>query len=175
MCSELSARAENARVPFGYYYVNVSEIDNPYRSWRDMREYGFVSAGEGACYSDELDRLKVGQEIFVYQRRPHKNSVRPMISGYVGYGTVVSAKIPVVEFELPDGGGLLVDQTLEQPRLDHDRESVDRREYAVGVRWKRTFPSEAPVTYDGIFYNHHIACELTDAETIEFLERKFGV
>ena len=174
MCSEISANAASGRTPSCYYYVNVSEVDHHHRSWEDMREFGFVSAGGGSEYSDLLDKLAIGQEIFAYQRMPHRNSVRPRVSGYVGYGVVTSTKVPAIEFKLEDGS-LLIDQDLKQPRLNHDSDSDELREYAVGVRWKNVLPSEAALNSKDLFRHRQIACELTDAATIEFLEERFGV
>ena len=174
MCSEVSAKAVNGRTPSCYYYVNVSEVDHHHRSWDDMREFGFVSAGGGSEYSDPLDKLKVGQEIFVYQKMPHPNSARPRVSGYVGYGVVTSTKVPAVEFKLKDGG-LLIKQNLKQPRLNHDGDSDELREYAVGVSWENALPSEAAVNRKGLFNYRGMVCELKDAETIEFLEERFGI
>ena len=174
MCSEISAKAANGRAPSCYYYVNVSEVDHDHRSWDDMREFGFVSAGGGRRYSDPLDKLKVGQKIFVYQKLPHRKSARPRVSGYVGYGEVTSAKVPAVKFKLEDGS-LLIDQDLTQPGMDHESDDEDRREYAVGVSWKKAFSSEAAVNHKDLFRYRQTACKLKDAETIEFLEERFGV
>ena len=174
MCSEISAKAASGRMPSCYYYVNVSEVDHHHRSWDDMREFGFVSAGGGSEYSDPLDKLTVGQEIFAYQRMPHPNSARPRVSGYVGYGEVTSAKVPAVKFKLEDGS-LLIKQDLKQPRLDHDSDSEEFREYAVGVRWHDALPSEAAVNRKGLFNYRGMVCELKDAATIEFLEQRFDI
>lgn len=174
MCREILANASGGRTPFGYYYVNVSEVDHPHRSWDDMREFGFVSAGGGSKYSDPLDKLKVGQEIFVYQRLPLQNSARPRVSGYIGYGVVTSTKVPAVEFKLKDGS-LLVDQNLTQSGLDHESDSEECREYAVGVNWRRAFRSDAAVNRRDLFRHRQTACRLRDAVTIAFLEERFGI
>ena len=174
MCSEISAQAASGRTPSCYYYVNVSEVDHKHRSWNDMLKYGFLSAGGGRRYSNPLGKLKVGQKIFVYQKLLDRKSPRPKVSGYVGYGVVTSTKVPAVEFRLEDGS-LLVDQDLTQPDLDHESDSEEFREYAVGVSWKKTFSSEKAVNRRDLFRHRNTACKFKDAKTIQFLEERFGI
>jgi len=58
-----------------------------------MREYGFISAGGGDFYSKRLKQLKVGDEVFIYDKE----------NGYVGYGTVRSEAQLASEFETSNG------------------------------------------------------------------------
>ena len=62
----------------GYFYVNVGEGEH--RSWDDCRRYGFVAAGGGRKWSDRLQKLQPGNNIYAYQKK----------SGYVGLGEVVA-------------------------------------------------------------------------------------
>lgn len=156
-----------------YYYVNVSAVGNSHRSWIDMRKFGFISAGGGRVYSDQLDKLKAGDKIFVYQGLPNRNSIHKRVSGYIGYGIVEFPKMIAASTEVSNG--LLFEQNLDQPGLKHDKDDSNLAEYAVGVKWIKTFPSESPLTFIGIFKSRHIVCNITNLKTIEFLEYGFGI
>ena len=72
----------------GDWFVNVGEGDN--RTWKDCVEYGFISAGQGAVYSNALKNLKVGSTVYAY------------ISGlgYVGQGKVTQRAVPIKNFNV---------------------------------------------------------------------------
>ncbi len=77
-------RAESKRkAPWtGYYYVNAGH-DDDVRNWEDMRAFGFIAAGYGRFYSEQLERLSPGDPIYVYQKG----------SGYIGFGVVTEASL----------------------------------------------------------------------------------
>lgn len=156
-----------------YYYVNVSPVGHPHRSWADMRKYGFVSAGGGKRYSNSLNKLKIGDKIFVYQGLPNPNSTYKKVSGYVGYGIIESTKTLAAELEVSKG--LLSDKKLSQPGLMHDKNDLDLAEYAVRVKWIKTVSSESAITFPDIFKSRHIACSMKNPNTIKFLEENFGI
>lgn len=150
------------RAPWsGLYYVNVGE--GPHRSWEDMRRYGFLSAGYGRKFSSRLALLSPDDRICAYQSG----------AGYVGYGVVTSTAVMVREFETSDG--MLLDQTLQQPNLAHDRDDPELAEYAVGVEWRKSFSVTDARTFPGVFANQHIVCKLSDEKTVAFLVKEFGI
>ena len=99
------------KVPWtGYFYVNAGEWPN-FRTWEDMRNHGFIAAGRGRRFSNQLSRLSERDKIFVYQAG----------AGYVGYG-VVSSTEPVMakDFTTKDGGSLddlKLRQQLREPGI----------------------------------------------------------
>jgi Endonuclease NucS C-terminal domain len=159
---QVAERADRkTKAPWGgLWYVNVGDGSN--RSWKDMRQYGFLAAGSDPVYSDPLRRLQMNDRVFAYQKG----------RGYVGYGRISSSIVPVTDFQV-NGHGLL-DQKLEQDNLRHDANDLEKKEYVVGVEWITTFPLDEAKTFPGIFANPNIVCKLRDANTIEFLDREFG-
>lgn len=163
---EVVERAESRKnLPWtGYYYVNAG--DHPgFRSWEDMRKHGFVSAGGGRQYAEPLDRLTVGNPIYVYQRK----------CGYVGYGIVRSPAVKSKDFRLPDGKFLNeIEDDLVEPGLLHDPGNDDLIDYVVGVDWVKTVAMEDAKTFHGVFANQNIVCKLRHPATLGFLADEFG-
>lgn len=160
---EVVERAETrTKAPWsGYWYVNAGEDNN--RSWEDMRKYGFISAGGGRFYSKRLDQLKVGDPIFVYQKK----------YGYIGHGHVISEACLARDFYV--NRQLILNQALIQPRLAHDQNNPELAEYIVGVKWHKTLPMSEAKTFTGAFANQNIVCKLRDAATVQFLKNVFSV
>lgn len=159
---QVSERADSKKkLPWtGLWYANVSE--GPHRSWEDMRNYGFLSAGNGRVYSGRLDQLSVGDPVFAYQKQ----------AGYVGFGKVTHSAVMACDFEVADG--LLLDQPLRQPALAHDRNDPELAEYVVGIEWQKTYPIAEAKMFTGAFANQNVVCKLRDPATIEFLKREFS-
>jgi len=145
----------------GYYYVTGGSEEM--RPWEDMRKHGFITASGGKWYTDGLSRLSVGDEVFYYQ----------VNNGYLGYGIVTSERIPATEFALPDGR--MLTEVVAKPYLNEFADDPDRRAYAVGVEWKKTFDRSNAKTFQGIFANQNTACKLYSQETVDFLSEAFGV
>lgn len=159
---EVTERAERkVRTPWtGVKYVNAGE--GPHRSWDDMRRYGFISAGNGRQWSDQLKRLNIGDPIFVYHRG----------HGYVGHGEVLSDPVMVKDFEV--NGVPLLSQILSQPGIGLQREDPELSEYAVAVRWKKTFAANEARTFRGAFANQNVVAKLRDPATLAFLDQEFA-
>lgn len=155
--------AAKRRTPWaGYWYVNVGNEGN--RSWADQRRFGFVTAGGGLKYSGPLHKLKKGNAVFAYLRG----------KGYVGYGIVRSEATRVTEAQV--NGKRLLDLPLERPGIANKHANdPERAEYIVGIDWKATVDPADAKTFKGIFTYRNIVCRLREKETIEFLEREFGV
>ena len=146
----------------GFYFVNGGDDPN-WRSWQDMVDYGFISAGGGTVYSKQLDQLHIKDKIFVFQRG----------RGYVGYGVVTSTKVRAAEFETDNG--MLFDQRLKVDGMKERANDPKRAEYAVGVKWYKTFDLKHPKRFKGIFANPSIVCKLYDEETVKYLKHEFDI
>lgn len=161
---EVVDRAESKKkLPWtGYYYVNAGHYPSV-RDWEDMRQFGFIAAGNGRFYSGRLNQLSEGDPIYVYQKG----------SGYIGFGSVISATVMSKDFVLSDGRELS-EVTLHQPSVLHDPDDPEMSEYIVGVNWHKTFPIGEAQTFTGAFANQNVVCKLRDPATLEFLKRAFG-
>lgn len=145
----------------GYYYVTGGPQEM--RPWEVMRDYGFLTASGGKWYTDGLSRLSVGDEVFYYQ----------VNNGYLGYGVVMTERLPASEFMLRDGR--ILTEALPEPYLTENAGDPDRQAYAVGIDWKKTFDRANAKTFQGIFANQNTACKLYSQETVDFLTEAFGV
>lgn len=163
--AEVESRSETRTKPpwSGHYFANAG-LRSGDRSWRDMRAYGFLSAGGGAFYSKRLQQLSEGDTVFAYQKG----------EGYIGYGVVRSASQKASEFEIP-GGGLLFEQDLDAPGLRREGEPEEMQEHVVGVDWVSTVDRSDAKWFKGAFANQNIVCKLRDPATIDFLIREFGL
>lgn len=155
-----NAKAKRAYPWSGWYYVNVGH-DDGFRSWEDMRRFGFVAAGYGTKYSGPLKKLKLDDPVFAYQKQ----------CGYVGYGVVTAEAVPVSQFQV--GGKPLQDLQLLEPGLFHDAGDAEKEDWAVAIDWKRSFPLSGAKTFAGAFANQNVVCRLTHPGTIEFLKQQF--
>jgi hypothetical protein len=146
----------------GYWFVNVGE--GPHRNWDDNIRYGYIGAGGGEWFSSALRRLHVGDRIFAYMRG----------RGYVGYGEVIEDARPAGEVRLEDGKPLL-EHAMQAPHPGDFGSDPSKAEWAVRVKWIKTFPREQARTFAGVFANQNIACKLRHPETVQFVEREFEV
>ena len=147
----------------GYWYVNVG--DGPARNWEDCRKYGFTAAGHGKWYSNSLKRLSVGDRIFAYQKG----------TGYIGYGEVTGSSKMIQDFIVEKEGKPLSELPLTAPRATEHFDNPDMAEWAVPVNWIKTFPLSDAKTFKGAFANQNIVCKLRHEETVNFLNREFGL
>jgi hypothetical protein len=152
------------RAPWsGYWFVNVGEGE--YRNWDDNRQYGYISAGQGEKYSRPLRHLQVGDKIFAYMKS----------FGYVGYGEVAKGAVAIGDFVVDEYGKALLELTLRAPRAAENKDSPEKAEWAVGVRWVNEVPRDQAKTFKGIFTNQNIVCKLRDQKTLEFLCSQFAI
>src|SRR5262245_31396196 len=70
----------------GIYYVNVGE--GPYCSWDDCRRFGFLRAGQGRQWSDQIRQLNQGDIVVAYLKG----------HGYVGVVRVTAMAVQVRDF-----------------------------------------------------------------------------
>lgn len=157
-------RAESKRkAPWtGYYYVNADH-DNDVRNWEDMREFGFIAAGYGRFYSEQLERLSSGDPVYVYQKG----------AGYIGFGVVTATSLMAKDFRTKEGVAL-ADIQLRQSAILHDSDDPEKADYLVGVVWRNAVSISETKTFSGIFANQNVVCKLTHPATLGFLADSFG-
>ena len=163
--TEVQERTDSRRqAPWsGYWFVNIGE--GPHRNWDDNIQYGYVGAGQGGWYSRALKRLSIGDKILGY-----------MVGlGYVGYGEVTQEAVMINDFRVEDLDKPILDVDLRAERASENRDNSDLSEWAVGIRWIRTFGRNEAKTFKGIFANQNIVCKLRDENTVSFLKTEFGV
>lgn len=141
------------------FFVNVG--DGPHRCWEDCRRYGFISAGQGRRFSEQLHRLHEGAIIFAYLTE----------YGYVGHGTVTGsprmAKEHVVE------GRRLFELQLQQPGIMSNADDPAKCEWLVPVTWHRTL-DRIEATSSHLFRRGFVVCRLQDEDTRRQLAATFA-
>lgn len=157
----------------GLWFVNVG-MDNPssepidenghgnIRHWSNCVRHGYMAAGGGSRYSGPLKKLEPEADILAYQAG----------RGYLGYGSVTKSAQPIHMFTLPDGTTLA--EALNQPEYNTHR-AEENWEYAVGVKWKKSFDLSLPKTFKGAFANQAVVCRLNDPATVKFLREVFEI
>jgi hypothetical protein len=146
------------------HLVNVGE--GVHRCWDDSMRFGFLSAGQQRKYSEQLEGLQPG-DITVAYLNGH---------GYVGVGIVEDGPVRVRDFRWR--GKPLKQCGLKQPNIYDNSDDVDRSEYPVKVRWKKTVSADhakwAP--RKGLFTTRLVRASLANqTKTLRFLESEFGI
>lgn len=145
----------------GEFYVSFGDAQS--RSWDDAREYGFISAGGGAWYSQTLKLLSPGDRVWVKIPK----------TGYVGVGRVSEAVRPVQEFKVMTASG-------ERPALevlryaDIYRKHMDdpqKAEQFVRVDWLDTVPESKAFNEVGLFGNQNTVCQPSTPKWRHTIER----
>jgi hypothetical protein len=160
---EVTERTERkVRAPWtGFKYVNAGESEH--RAWADMRKFGFVAAGHGPRWSQQLiNRLVIDDLIYVYQKG----------AGYVGYGRVLGPAVMARDMIIDDTP--LLEQALEGVGLGLDRDDPQMAEYVVPVQWIKSLSVAEAKTFSGAFASQHVVCKLSDPATLSFLEKAFA-
>jgi hypothetical protein len=163
---EVEERSESRRkAPWlGFWFVNVGE--GAHRNWDDCRKYGFLSAGWGSKFSDQMKRLQVDAKVFAYMNK----------RGYVGFGKVTQEAVMVRDFKVNDGRPLLdLSNDLQQPGILEQADNPELSDWVVGIQWAKVYPREESKSFSGAFANPNIVCKLRDARTVDFLRKEFAV
>jgi uncharacterized protein len=148
----------------GIYYFNVGE--GPYRNWDDCRKHGFVSAGAGAQWRDQILDIAEGDVLVAYLKG----------HGYVGVGRVTHPARPYLEFRVDRK--LLHDAGLVAPGMTTHAADPDRCEYPIAVEWIQSVPREQAKWQRkaGLFTTQLVKASLDgQPETLRFVEAQFGV
>jgi hypothetical protein len=148
----------------GVFYVNVSPGDH--RSWNDCRKYGFIAAGNGRNWSEQLDKLNPGDVVAAYIKG----------RGFVGVGTVHARATRVRRFQV--NGRKLRPGDLEQPRLFEYAGDPELDQYLVAIKWSKTVPEEQGKfrSNAGLYTPQRVVASLGDQpKTRKFIEDGFEV
>jgi hypothetical protein len=147
----------------GIFFVNVGGHYGPdSRQWEDCYKFNFLAAGGGLKYSEQLNRLSVGDIVAAYLSQ----------KGYVGVGRVVAPPIPSLNFRF--NGHPLTKQMLKGPGLLHDKDDQNKCDYLVGVKWIRKVSSDDARKRPGTFAARQIVASLSrQPNTLKFLEQEF--
>ncbi len=94
--------------------------------------------------------------------------------GYVGYGEVTKEAIPIDLFVVDELRKPLLELPLRAPLAHENHDNPSLAEWAVGVRWLKTFSRDEAKTFKGAFANQNIVCKLRDASTLDYLRAEFG-
>lgn len=148
----------------GIYYVNVG--DGIYRSWEDCRTYGFLSAGQGKKWSDQIRALQAGDAVIAYLKG----------EGYVGVGIVEEPAIRVGQFL--HRGRPLSSFSLREPNIYECAEDPEKSEYLARVKWVSSVPREKAKfkAKAGLFTTQLIRASLASQPvTLRFVEESFAL
>ncbi len=148
----------------GIYYVNVGQ--SIHRSWIDCQKYGFLSAGHGPSYRDQIVGLQSGDIVVAYLKG----------AGYVGIGRVIRAAVPVNQFRYD--GQVLKPSQLSCPKMFEHEHDSELSEYVVAVDWIKTVTEDNAVWKPkaNLFTSQLVRASLANQRpTLEFIERELGV
>jgi Endonuclease NucS len=137
--SEVVAEAERAWTGLWHVNVGAHSDDMIGRNWSDMRRYGFLSAGQGYKWRDEIGRLSVGDRVFAYLNG----------SGYVGAGIVTQGAVHAFAFTPPGFDTRLEELPLKSRGWFVNSDDMDMCEWMVAVNWLKTVDPQ-----DGVRASH---------------------
>lgn len=130
----------------GEYYVSFGSGS---RRWEDAQQYGFISGGGGAWYSQTLNMLEPGDRVWV--NLPH--------IGYVGVGVVEAPAIIARDARFSVAG---VEKGLAELPLKGQylgcADDPEKAEYLVKVHWIKTVSASQAVKETGFFGNQNTVC-----------------
>ncbi len=134
--SRITERESSEPAPSGIWHVNVGVHANDLieRNWADPLRFGFLSAGQGEKWRDEISRINVGDHVYAYLNG----------AGYVGGGKVVTGATRADQFVPPGYDKPLRDLPVETHAWFANSDDPTMAEYIIGVRWnKAVTPNEA--------------------------------
>lgn len=147
----------------GIYYVNVGEGEH--RSWKDCKEFGFMSAGQHPKYSDPIKTLEKGDIVVAYLKK----------YGYVGIGRVKVKAIGVKNFKIK--GKPLSYYSLETPNIFKNSEN-EKSEFLVSIDWIKSVEKKDAKwkKKSNLFTSQLVKASLENQQkTIQFLEKEFDL
>lgn len=147
------------------YYVSFGDDDT--RNWEDARAHGFITAGGGSWYARSLTQLSRGDRVFAYMPG----------TGYIGVGTVTQPAIRAAELLVTVDGEPrpLRDAPVRAPGMWRHEGDASLEEYAVGVDWISTRPTDQAIWDAELFSNSNIVCRLRHEPTRQRLATEFGL
>lgn len=147
----------------GIYYFNVGE--GPHRNWDDCRRLGFLAAGHGPQWRDQVLDLAEGDVVVAYLKG----------KGYVGVGKVMARAMPYLDFRYE--GRLLQGFDLVAPMWEHSDDPA-KAEYIIRIHWVASVPrTEAKWQSNAGLYTTQLVRASLERQpiTVAFVEREFNV
>lgn len=146
------------------YYFNVGE--GTHRNWDDCRRLGFLSAGQGPQWRDQIRDLAVGDIVVAYLKG----------KGYVGVGKITASAVPYLDFRYE--GRLLQDFDLAAKEMGENSDDPANSEYVLRIEWLATV-SRTDAKWrrrSGLFTTQLIRASLDhQPTTIAFIEKEFDI
>ena len=150
-------------------------LNGKYRSWKDFKEWGFLSAGHEVPDISSICQLEVGDRVYAYAP-PH---------GYFASGLVTSSAVLPREFMvngpfvfIQDGSDAGKSLPLDKIYLDRmlmgQDQDTDRAELIVGVDWRVVYKYRKARLLPGMQVPAIAAEGLIDSETRAYLEQEFN-
>lgn len=147
----------------GLYYVNIGQGKR--RDWDDCRMYGFLSAGMGRKWSEQIKTLEPGDIVVAYLKR----------FGFVGIGRVINKAVKVSSFKV---NGKSLDKIKLTNRKILENSENDKSEYLTKIKWIKSVDQKDAKwkRKSGLYTTRLIKASLQNqTKTIEFLEKEFKV
>ena len=148
----------------GIYYFNVGEGQR--RSWADCRNYGYLSAGGGRLWSDQIQTLIPGDVVAAYLSD----------NGYVVVGIVCEPAVMARGFEV--AGKRLNELELERKGILDDADDPDMAEYVARIDWKVSSTSSEAIwaKKKGLFSFPMAKASLQNQpKTVDFISDAFNI
>lgn len=148
----------------GIYYVNVGE--GSHRLWEDCRKYGFMSAGQGANWRNQILGLQAGDVIVAFLKA----------HGYVGVARVTASAVPINHFTLKNKP--LSSYPLLCGNMYDNCHDSELSEYLVRVEWIKAVSRENAywTPNAGLYATPLIRASLANQDnTLRFIEKSFKV
>lgn len=147
----------------GIYYFNVGEGEH--RSWSDCKKLGFISAGQGKRWRDQICAFRKGDIIAAYLKK----------HGFVGIGRIVKEAMPIRQVSIEDIP--LTKHPLDCKNMSEHIDLDELCEYVALVNWQCAVePENAKKAKPGIYTTPLVRASLEgQPATLRFLEAEFGV
>ena len=149
----------------GIYYVNVG--DGKHRLWEDCRKLGFLSAGQGKKWRDQIITLNAGDVVVPFLKG----------HGYVGVGIVEKPAVRYRDFLL-NGKHLSEVSELKCKNMNDNSDNAEKSEYLVKVDWQVSVNARDAKwkKKSGLYSTQHVKASLDNQqETLAYLESKFKI
>ncbi len=146
------------------YYFNIGEGET--RCWDDFKKFGFISAGQGIRWRDQILTFKKNDCIAAYLKG----------FGYVGIGRITSEPKPINEVKI--NGCNLLDLDLKQPNISKNIDCEEMCEHVALINWIRAVDSKEAkwIPKSGLYTTPLVKASLeAQTTTIAFLEANFDV
>lgn len=149
----------------GIYYFNVNEHNE--RSWLDCKKYGFLSAGGGKIFGEQIQSFYEGDVVVAYVSG----------KGYVGVGIITKRAVMAKDFRV-NGKKLGELDLVSRHVMERNAADPEKAEYLVKVEWKATCEAHEAksIKNKGLFAGRMAKVSLQNqVKTINFVSSAFKI